>query len=324
MTETVLTRSSGKPAGDRAAVSLRGLTKRYGQVTAVDGLDVTIRPGEVVALLGPNGAGKSTTIDMLLGLTRPDAGTAQLFGLPPGEAIRRGHVGALLQSGGLLPDLTVREMVQLASALHGGGPARGPAGRNSRRTRPVDAVLDRAGLTDLAGRRVGRLSGGQQQRVRFAMALVADPDLIVLDEPTTGLDVEARRAFWAQLRAETQQGRTVLFATHYLDEADSYADRIVLMRTGRVVADGTAGQIKAVVSGRTIRATLPGADLAALAALPGVDRVEGRGDSVLLHCTDSDAALRALVTTTPARDIEVVARGLEDAFIALTVEGAQS
>jgi ABC-2 type transport system ATP-binding protein len=136
--------------------------------------------------------------------------------------------------------------------------------------------------------------------------------------------VEARRAFWAQLRAETQQGRTVLFATHYLDEADSYADRIVLMRTGRVVADGTAGQIKAVVSGRTIRATLPGADLAALAALPGVDRVEGRGDSVLLHCTDSDAALRALVTTTPARDIEVVARGLEDAFIALTVEGAQS
>jgi ABC-2 type transport system ATP-binding protein len=322
MTETVLTGAGRRQADGRAAVSLRGLTKRYGQVTAVDGLDLTIQAGEVVALLGPNGAGKSTTIDVLLGLARPDAGSAQLFGLAPAEAIRRGRVGALLQSGGLLPDLTVRETVQLAGSLH-------------RTHRPVGEVLERAGIADLAGRRVGRLSGGQQQRVRFAMALVADPDLIVLDEPTTGLDVEARRAFWTQMRAETSQGRTVsgypptspkaiLFATHYLDEADAYADRIVLMRAGRVVADGTAGQIKAAVSGRTIRATLPGADLAALAALPGVDQVDSRGDSVLMHCSDSDAALRALVRSTPARDIEVVARGLEDAFIALTVEGAQS
>jgi ABC-2 type transport system ATP-binding protein len=311
MTETVLTGAPRRQADGRAAVSLRGLTKRYGQVTAVDGLDLTIHPGEVVALLGPNGAGKSTTIDMLLGLARPDAGGVQLFGLAPAEAIRRGQVGALLQSGGLLPDLTVRETVQLAGSLH-------------RTHRPIGGVLERAGIADLAGRRVGRLSGGQQQRVRFAMALVADPDLIVLDEPTTGLDVEARRAFWTQMRAETGRGKTVLFATHYLDEADSYADRIVLMRAGRVVADGTAGQIKAVVSGRTIRATLPGADLAALAALPGVDQVDSRGESVRLHCSDSDAALRALVRSTPARDIEVVARGLEDAFIALTVEGAQS
>jgi ABC-2 type transport system ATP-binding protein len=294
-----------------SAVLLTGLVKRYGPVTAVAGLDLTIAPGEVVALLGPNGAGKSTTIDMMLGLSRPDAGAAKVYGLAPAEAIAAGKVGAVLQSGGLLPDLTVRETVQLAGSLH-------PAHR------PIAEVLDRAGIADLAGRRVGRLSGGQQQRVRFAMALVADPDLIVLDEPTTGLDVEARRAFWTQMREETRRGKTVLFATHYLDEADSYADRIVLMRAGRVVADGTAGQIKAVVSGRTIRATLPGADLAALAALPGVDQVDSRGESVLMHCTDSDAALRALITTTPARDIEVVARGLEDAFIALTVEGAQS
>jgi ABC-2 type transport system ATP-binding protein len=300
-----------------AAVALHGLTKRYGAVTAVDDLDLTIHQGEVVALLGPNGAGKSTTIDMLLGLARPDAGTATLFGLAPHEAIRRGRVGALLQSGGLLPDLTVGEIVHLAGSLH-------------RTHRPIREVLDRAGIAELAGRRVGRLSGGQQQRVRFAMALVADPDMIVLDEPTTGLDVEARRAFWTQLREETSQGRTlpgyppaspkaVMFATHYLDEADAYADRIVLMRAGRVVADGTASQIKGVVSGRTIRATLPGADLAALAAMPGVDQVEGRGESVLMHCTDSDLALRALVRATPARDIEVVSRGLEDAFIALTV-----
>jgi ABC-2 type transport system ATP-binding protein len=153
------------------------------------------------------------------------------------------------------------------------------------------------------------------------MALVADPDLIVLDEPTTGLDVEARRAFWAAMREETARGRTVLFATHYLDEADAYADRIVLMRAGRIVADGSPNHIKSLVSGRTIRATLPGADLNALAALPGVDRVETRGDGVLLHCSDSDAALRALLSTTPASDVEVVARGLEDAFLALTGNG---
>jgi ABC-2 type transport system ATP-binding protein len=290
-------------------IALRGLTKRYGAVTAVDGLDLSISPGEVVALLGPNGAGKSTTIDMLLGLARPDAGAARLFDLPPIEAIARGRVGAMLQSGGLLPDLTVGEIVELAAALQP-------------RHRPIPQVLERAGLADLAKRRVGKLSGGQQQRVRFAMALVADPELIVLDEPTTGLDVEARRAFWAAMREESGHGRTVLFATHYLDEADAYADRIVFMRAGRVVADGTAAQIKALVSGRTIRATLPGADLTALAVLPGVDEVESRGDTVLLTCRDSDAALRALLTNTPARDVEVTARGLEDAFVALTMEGA--
>ncbi|MCW6005267.1 ABC transporter ATP-binding protein [Micromonospora sp. CPCC 205371] len=288
------------------AVALNGLTKASGSVTAVDGLDLTIRSGEVVALLGPNGAGKSTTIDMLLELARRDTGTARLFGLPPGEAIAAGRVGALLQSGGLLPDLTVGETVALCAALY-----------TSHRT--VPDVLDRAGLTDLATRRVAKLSGGQQQRVRFAMALVADPELIVLDEPTTGLDVEARRSFWAAMREESGHGRTVLFATHYLEEADAYADRIVFVRAGRVVADGTAAQIKARVAGRTIRATLPGADLNALAALPGVDEVESRGDTVLLTCRDSDAALRALVTTTPAYDVEVTARGLEDAFVAFTL-----
>jgi ABC-2 type transport system ATP-binding protein len=281
-----------------ATVSARGLTKRYGTLTAVDGVDLTIRPGEVVALLGPNGAGKSTTIDMLLGLTKPDAGQVTV----------NGRVGAMLQSGGLLPDLTVAELVTLMASLQ-------------TKRRPVREALERAGLTERAKQRVGTLSGGQQQRVRFAIALVADPDLIVLDEPTTGLDVEARRAFWTAMRGETAQGRTVLFATHYLEEADDYADRIVLMRAGRVVADGPPAQIKALASGRTIRASLPGADLAALAALPGVESVEARGDLVLLSCDDSDQALRALLAQTPARDIEVTSRNLEDAFIALTVEG---
>jgi ABC-2 type transport system ATP-binding protein len=288
------------------AVRLDGLTKRYGAVTAVDGLDLTIRAGEVVALLGPNGAGKSTTIDMLLGLARPDAGRVSVYGAQPSAAIAGGRVGAVLQSGGLVPDLTPREIVTLTAALH------------PRRHRPVAEVLTRAGVDEFAGRRIAGLSGGQQQRVRFAMALVANPDLVVLDEPTTGLDVEARRAFWAAMREETAQGRTVLFATHYLDEADDYADRIVLMRSGRIVADGSGSEVKALVAGRTIRATLPGADLVALATLPGVDGVEGRGDTILLSCPDSDAALRALLTTTAARDIEVTAHGLEDAFLALT------
>lgn len=294
------------------ALRVTGLTKRYGEVTAVAGLDLTIGAGDVVALLGPNGAGKSTTIDMMLGLTRPDEGSVAVFGRPPGEAIKAGRVGALLQSGGLLPDLTVREIVALSAALHG-------------RRGDVTAVLERAGVAGFAQRRIAVLSGGQQQRVRFAMALVADPDLIVLDEPTAGLDVEARRAFWAAMREETRRGRTVLFATHYLDEADAYADRIVLLRSGVIVADGTATQVKAVASGRTIRATLPDADMNQLAALPGVDSVEARGDTVLLSSVDSDTTLRALLATTSAYDIEVTARNLEDAFIALTVTvGAQT
>src|SRR5262249_1704675 len=286
------------------AVRVTGLTKRYGAVTAVNKLDLTIAQGEVVALLGPNGAGKSTTIDMMLGLARPDAGTVNVFGVTPDAAIRDGRVGAQLQSGGLLPDLTVAEIVALSAALH-------------KRHRPVAEVLKRAGITDIAKRRVGVLSGGQQQRVRFAMALVADPDLIVLDEPTTGLDVEARRSFWAGMPEETNAGRTGLFAPHYLHEAHAHAHPIVLMPSRAGVADGTASQIKSVVTGRTIRATLPGADLVTLAALPGVTSVEARRDTVLLECSDSDATLRALLATTTAHDIEVTARNLEDAFIAL-------
>jgi ABC-2 type transport system ATP-binding protein len=303
-----------------SAIRLTRLTKRFGALTAVDELDLTIEAGEVVALLGPNGAGKSTTIDMVLGLARPDDGAATVYDLPPARAIAEGRIGAMLQSGGLLPDLSVTEIITLAAALYP-------------RRRPVAEVLGRAGVEDFARQRVGRLSGGQQQRVRFAMALVASPanppdhafgvplpgpDLIVLDEPTTGLDVEARRAFWLAMREETARGRTVLFATHYLDEADAYADRIVLMRSGRIVADGSPSHIKSLVSGRTIRATLRDADLNALAGFPGVDTVEARGESVLLHCGDSDTALHALLNQTDAHDIEVTTHGLEDAFIALT------
>ena len=239
-----------------AGLSLRGLTKSYGPVRAVAGVDLDIVAGETVALLGPNGAGKSTTIDMLLGLARPDAGEVTVFGRTPEEAVRAGLVGAMLQSGGLISEVSVRELLVLAASLY-------PA------PMPVDEVLERADLTELADRRTTKLSGGQTQRVRFALSLVADPELLVLDEPTAAMDVETRRRFWTSMRQLAAAGRTVLFATHYLDEADEFADRIVLMAQGRVVADGPATAINAVVGGRTIRATLPGVPEAALAALPG-------------------------------------------------------
>ncbi|HUQ55023.1 ABC transporter ATP-binding protein [Lentzea sp.] len=288
-----------------AAVALSGVRKRFGEVRAVDGVDLVISPGEVVALLGPNGAGKSTTVDLLLGLSTPDSGEISVFGRSPREAVVEGQISAMLQSGALLEDATVAEAVGLIAALH-------------RRPMPVSRALRQAGIADLADRRCTKLSGGQKQRVRFALALVCEPDLLVLDEPTVAMDVETRRAFWQQMRAYTDTGRTVLFATHYLDEAEEYADRVVLMRSGRIVADGSVAQVRAAVSGRTLRAVVPGAaDL----DLPGVRSTGRRGDQITLTCTDSDAAVRALLARYPqAHDIEITALGLEDAFLALTGE----
>ena len=293
-----------------AGISLAGLTKSFssphGPVHAVRGIDIDIAPGETVALLGPNGAGKSTTIDMLLGLLAPDAGTVSLFGRTPAQAVETGAIGAMLQSGAVLRDLSVWELIDMMASLY-------PAPLS------VGETLELTGLTEIAGRRTHRLSGGQTQRVRFAVALVSDPDLLVLDEPTVAMDVEARRDFWATMRTFTARGKTVVFATHYLEEADAYADRIVLMAHGRIVADGPSTEIKATVGLRTIRATLPGADPAALSAVPGVTNVDTRGDGVILNCSDSDAALRAFLPAFPlARDIEVSGAGLEQAFLELT------
>jgi ABC-2 type transport system ATP-binding protein len=291
-------------------IELRGLGKSYGSVVAVHDVDLTIAPGETVALLGPNGAGKSTTIDMVLGLTRPDAGTVTVFGRPPADAVAAGSVGAMLQAGAVVRDLSVRELLTMVASLY-------PA------PLPVDEALTLAGITDVADRRTQKLSGGQTQRVRFAVALVSNPDLLVLDEPTVALDVEARHAFWMAIRAFAARGKTIVFATHYLEEADSYADRIVLMAGGRVVADGPTTEIRAMVGSRTIRATLPGVDEAELAGLPGVASADRRGDAVVLVCPDSDAALRALLAAHPAaRDVEVVGAGIEQAFLTLTAAEA--
>ncbi|GAA5069911.1 ABC transporter ATP-binding protein [Nocardia callitridis] len=310
---TSATTTAARTAGRSApppAIELTQLRKSFRApgaqtVTAVDGLDLVVYPGEIVAFLGPNGAGKTTTIDMLLGLSRPDSGSVRVFGAAPEEAIVSGRVSAVLQSGGLLPDLTVAETVRMVATLH-------PAAR------PVEEVLARAGIAEIADRMVGKCSGGQRQRLRFALALLPDPDLIVLDEPTTGMDVEGRRAFWQAMRADANRGRTVLFATHYLDEADSYADRIVLVRAGTVVADGSAAQVKNLASGRTVSATLPGVDPERLLTMPGVDDVELFGDRIVLHTKDSDSVARLLLTQTPAVDLEITAHNLEAAFLALT------
>jgi ABC-2 type transport system ATP-binding protein len=291
------------------ALRLSGVTKDFGQVHAVRGIDLEIEQGEIVAFLGPNGAGKTTTIDMLLGLSHPTSGALEVLGLQPRQAIARGLVSAVMQTGGLLKDLTVRETVAYTASLFAD-------------TQPVDDVLAHAGITALAGRKVAKCSGGEQQRLRFAMALLSDPALLLLDEPTTGMDVEGRRAFWAAIRADAENGRTVLFATHYLEEADQYADRIVLMRKGRIVADGTGSQIKALATGRTVRATVEHPDHEALRRIQGVDSVEVRGETVVVHATDTDAVARYLLTQTDARDLEIAARGIEEAFLTLTGDDA--
>jgi ABC-2 type transport system ATP-binding protein len=287
------------------AVRLQGVTKDFGSVHAVRGIDLEIEPGEMVAFLGPNGAGKTTTIDMILGLSKASSGHVEVLGMAPREAISRGLVAAVMQTGGLLKDLTVRETVQYTASLFAD-------------TKPVDEVLASAGIDSIADRRVAKCSGGEQQRLRFAMALLSDPALLLLDEPTTGMDVEGRRSFWSAIRHDAQQGRSVLFATHYLEEADLYADRIILISQGKVVADGTGSEIKALAVGRTLRVTMSNPDTSALAGIGGVDEVEVRGEQVFVRAKDSDAVARYLLNETDARDLEITAHGLEDAFLSLT------
>jgi len=307
-------------AGATPALSLRSLRKDFvaagAPVHAVRGIDLTIRPGEVVAFLGPNGAGKTTTIDMVLGLSDPTAGSVRVFGKTPAEAIAAGQVAAVMQTGGLLRDITVAETVELTAALFG-------------TTAPAAPFLERAGIADIADRTVAKCSGGQQQRLRFAMALVSEPDLLLLDEPTTGMDVEGRREFWSAIREDAAHGRTIVFATHYLEEADAYADRIVLVSQGRIVADGSAAEIKNLASGRTVSALVDDPTerdqvMETIRAIPGVDTVEERGARVLVRATDSDVVARYLLTGTTARDLEIAAENLEDAFVALTTVGTAS
>ncbi|MFI9106633.1 ABC transporter ATP-binding protein [Streptomyces fildesensis] len=287
------------------AVRFSGAVKAFGGVRAVDGIDLEIRRGEAVALLGRNGAGKSTAIGLLLGLDAPDAGEVRLFGGPPERAVRQGRVGAMLQDGRPVPRVTVRELVTFVARTY-------PA------PMPVDEALELAGLTGLGRRRIDRISGGQAQRVRFAVALAGNPELLVLDEPTAALDVEARRAFWDSMRGYARRGNTVLFSTHYLEEADENADRIVVIDRGRIAADGSGERIKSAAGGNLVSVDLAGTGSVGLRLLPGVTSVEIRGDRARLRTSDSDATVIALAERGAVRGLEVTAASLEDAFLTLT------
>src|ERR1700761_4049645 len=295
-------------SGTGPVVSFENVSKHYGSLKAVDGLSLELRGGETVALLGPNGAGKSTSLDMLLALRKPTSGKIRMFGSDPYHAVKSGQVGAMLQSGGLMPEVTVRELVTLCAGLHP-------------RPIPVDTTLRQAGITDIANQRVDRLSGGQTQRVRFALAIVGECDLIVLDEPSTAMDVETRRTFWDNMKAEVAEGKTLLFATHYLEEADQAADRILVINKGRLLADGTPSEIKARAGAKRISFHLDRIDEPFLLGLPALVNVEVRHDLVQLQSSDSDRTLYALLDAGyRPREIEVSSLGLEQAFLAITAE----
>jgi ABC-2 type transport system ATP-binding protein len=302
-------RACPETAADGPALRFSGVVHRYRSVLALDHLDLEVARGETLALLGPNGAGKSTTISILLGLQRPQEGEVCVLGTDPRSAMASGKVGAMLQVGGgsgLPHGVRVGDLVAMTSRLY-----RHPA--------PVERTMARAGLTDLADRQTQRLSGGQAQRVRFALAIVGDPELVFLDEPTIAMDVEGRRAFWSMMRAFSQEGRTVVFATHHLDEFDAVADRIVVMRRGSVVANGPASTIKAAVPTRRVRFASTWADTTRLRELNGVDAACVRGSEVVLDSLDADATVRDLVASGVAfTDIEVTGADLEQAFVALT------
>ncbi|MGW1748055.1 ATP-binding cassette domain-containing protein [Streptomyces sp. NPDC002092] len=296
---------TGTAAGAPPAVSLTGAVKTFGSVRALQGVDLEMAQGETVALLGRNGAGKSTAISLLLGLNEPDEGTVRVFGAPPEQSVRAGRIGAMLQEGRAVPRVTVRELVTFV------------AGRYPD-PMPVARALQLAGITELAGRRVDRLSGGQTQRVRFAVALAGNPSLIVLDEPTAALDVEARLAFWASMRSYARLGHTVLFSTHHLEEADAHADRILVIDGGRIVADGTGEQLKRSVGGSLVAFDLAGRGTEGLELLPGVRSVEVRGERARLRTDDPDATVIALAELGAIRRLEVAPASLDDAFLALT------
>jgi ABC-2 type transport system ATP-binding protein len=292
-----------------AALSFQAVTHRYGDRIALDRLDLEVPQGEVLALLGPNGAGKSTTISALLGLVRPQEGRVEVLGSDPRRSVADGRVGAMLQSGsgvGLPPGVRVDQALSLVRRLY---PQ--PA--------PHDQIVERADISGLLRQRTDRLSGGQAQRVRFAIAIAGDPEVVFLDEPTSAMDVESRQGFWRMMRDFGNEGRTVVFATHHLAEADLIADRVVVLNHGKVVADGPGATLKAAVATRRIRFVTDRPDRAQLSELDSVTEIEVCGTGVLIDSLDADATIRDLVgRDVEFRDLEITGAGLEQAFMALT------
>jgi len=285
--------------------SLREVTKKFGRHVALDQLSLDLHAGEVVALLGPNGAGKTTAVRLLLGLSQATSGKVEIFGGNPRDRASRIRLGAMLQVGRMPETLRVREHLQLFRSYYP-------------HPRPLDELLAVAGLEDLQEKLFGTLSGGQKQRVLFALALCGNPDLICLDEPTLGMDVEARRSMWEQVRKLSAMGKTVLLTTHYLEEADALASRIVVIQRGKVIAEGTPAELKHADGSRAIRCitALPSSFVS---AIPGVSSVEQDGLVTQLRTQTPEAVLRIMLQQDPTLSgLEVRVAALEDAFLALT------
>jgi ABC-2 type transport system ATP-binding protein len=294
----------GQPEGSVIA-SLGGVSKKFGQQLALDRLSLELRRGEVVALLGPNGAGKTTAVRLLLGLSQATSGEVHIFGGNPRDRANRLRLGAMLQVGRMPETLRVREHLQLFSSYYAN-------------PRPLEELLPIAGLEGLEDKLFGTLSGGQKQRMLFALALCGDPDLMCLDEPTVGMDVEARRAMWDQVRKLAARGKTILLTTHYLEEADALASRIVVMQKGKVIAEGTPQELKTADGSRSIRCTTS-LQASFVSALPGVTSVEQDGNAMVVRTQTPEAVLRMMFAHDAGLSgLEVRAAALEDAFLALT------
>ncbi len=304
--------SRGSSAGTATAAAasqwiaaLTGVSKKYGATTALDGLNLTLRAGEVVALLGPNGAGKSTAVRLMLGLAGPTSGTVRIFGCDPREAASRTRVGAMLQVAKVIDTLYVREHIDSFRSYY---PK--PLG--------VKEIVRIAQLEGIEGKLFGQLSGGQKQRVLFALAICGDPDLVFLDEPTVGMDIEARRGLWQQIRSLKARGKTVLLTTHYLEEADALADRVIVINKGHVVSEGTPAEIKRMSGGKRIKCATQLSD-AYLLGLESVTAVERNGEFVTVTAVNAEAVVRTmLLRDERLTGLEIASPALEDAFLELT------
>jgi ABC-2 type transport system ATP-binding protein len=285
--------------------SLEGVTKNYGAVRALHAVDFSVRAGEVVALLGPNGAGKTTAVKLLLGLIQPNVGKVRVFDGNPTNPENRMKTGAMLQVGRVPETLRVREHIDLFSTYY-------------ENPLPLAEVLAIAGLEKLRDRKFGELSGGQKQRVLFALAICGNPDLLFLDEPTVGLDVEARRLLWDEIRRLVDRGKTVLLTTHYLQEADALADRVAVINQGEIIAQGTPAEIKSKTSGKRIRC-ITNLNLASLRQIPGVTEVKEDREAVEIHAVEAEPVVRELLSRDATlTGLEITSAGLEEAFLALT------
>ncbi len=298
------------PNLNATVAGLEGVNMNYGNIRALRGVDFQVRTGEVVALLGPNGAGKTTAVKLLLGLLQPNSGRARVFGGDPTNPENRMRTGAMLQVGRVPETLRVREHIDLFSCYY-------------QKPMPPAEVLAAVGLEKLGDRKFGDLSGGQRQRVLFALAICGDPDLLFLDEPTVGLDVEARRMLWDEIRRMVSRGKTVLLTTHYLQEADALADRIAVINQGEIIAEGTPSEIKAKTAGKRVRC-ITSLSVNMLRQIPGVTDVKEDREAVELHAIEAESIVRELL----ARDaglsgLEVTSAGLEEAFLALTQDAGR-